>query len=222
MNVRTQETEDAGMADPGASVCLGGRKVMRSLGLTEANLARSNLRLYGADNSDIDLIGAVPVTITDTRTGRVTKQVLYICDRASLLLSLEACVDLGLVHPDFPAPMSETPQPSHAQVSSAAARSGKNPDCDCTCPVRETAPDAPTELPMEPTPENVPRLEQWIRGFYAASAFNTCECQALPSMHGPPVKIHLTEDAKPVASHTPIPIPISVADATESLNKLIL
>ena len=27
-------------------------------------------------------------------------------------------------------------------------------------------------------------------------------------MHGPPVKIYLTEDAKPVASHSPIPVPL--------------
>ena len=203
MNVQTQETENLGMADTGASVCMSGTRPMRAMGLTEANLMKCDLRLYGADNSDINLLGAVFVIITDTRTGRDTRQLLYVCEKAaSLLLSLEACTDLGLVSPEFPA--SESAQ----FASNAAARAGKKQDCDCKCPVRVTAPDAPTELPLEPTPENAPRLEQWIRDYYAASAFNCCECQPLPDMHGPPVKIHLQEGVKPVASHTPIPVPL--------------
>ena len=203
MNVKTQVTEDRGMADTGASVCLTGPKPMRAMGLTEENLMKCDLRLYGADNSDIELVGAVFVIITDTQTGRETKQLLYICNKAaSLLLSLEACADLGLVNPEFPATES-----AH-YPSIAAARAGKKPDCDCKCPVRVTAPDVPLELPLEPTPENVPRLEQWIREYYDASAFNCCECQPLPDMHGPPVKIHIQDGVKPVASHTPIPIPL--------------
>ena len=51
-------------------------------------------------------------------------------------------------------------------------------------------------------------MEQWIREQYAASAFNCCECQQLPAMHGPPVKIHIQEGVTPVASHSPIPIPL--------------
>ena len=199
MNVKTDVIEDRGMADTGASVCLSGPKTMRAMGLTEANLMNCDLRLYGADNSDIELLGAVFVIITDTQTGRETKQVLYVCNKAaSLILSLEACADLGLVSPDFPA----------TEPSIASIRAGKKPDCDCKCPVRVMAPDVPSELPLEPTPENVPRLEQWIRDYYAASAFNCCECQPLPDMHGPPVHIHIQDGVKPIASHTPIPIPL--------------
>ena len=58
MNVKTKVIEDRGMADTGASVCLSGPKTMRALGLTEANLMKCDLRLYGADNSDIELLGA--------------------------------------------------------------------------------------------------------------------------------------------------------------------
>ena len=203
LNVRTQEVTDRALADSGASVSMAGTKFMRSLGVSEADLTKCALRLYGADNSDIDLIGVIPVIITDTVTGRQTRQLVYVCHNASsLILSLEACEDLGYVKKDFTAP-------EQVQfTSNAATRAGKNPDCDCECPVRETAPDAPTVLPFEPTPDNVPKLEQWIRERYAASAFNTCECQPLPAMHGPPVKIHLQEGATPVACHSPIPIPL--------------
>ena len=56
--------------------------------------------------------------------------------------------------------------------------------------------------------ENIPKLEEWIRKRYAGSAFNVCECQPLPSMHGPPLMIRVKEGAVPVACHTPIPVPL--------------
>ena len=160
MGVRTREVEDHGMTDTGASVCMSGTNSMRAMGLTERVMMKCDLRLYGADNSDIKLLGAVFVVITDIRTGQETRQLLYVCERAaSLLLSLEACVDLGLVGPDFPDTES-------VQVAgNAAASVGNNPDCDCKCPVREMAPDVPIELPLELTPDNIPRLEHWIRDF---------------------------------------------------------
>ena len=200
MNVRTLEITDRALADTRASVSMAGVKFMRSIGVSEADLIRCAMRLFGADNSDIMLIGVIPVIITDTVTGRQTRQLVYICHKASsLLLSLEY---LGYVTKNFTAP-------EHIQfASSAATRAGKKPVCDCECPVREMAPDAPAALPCEPTPDNVPKLEQWIRDMYAASAFNTCECQPLPAIHGPPVKIHLQEGVKPIASHSPIPIPL--------------
>ena len=202
VTAQTLETTDKALPDTGASVTMAGTKFMRSLGVSEPDLPRCNLRLYGADNTDINLLGVIPVIITDVVTGQQTRQIVYICQRtSSLLLSLEACEDLGYVSQDFP-----KQQPDIA--SNAATRQGKNPDCDCDCPVRESAPDVPTELPFEPTPDNVGKLEQWIREHYAASAFNCCECQALPAMHGAPVKIHIQDGVKPVASHSPIPIPL--------------
>ena len=165
MNVKTMEVTDSGMADTGASVCLAGSKLMRSLGLTEANLAQCDMRLYGADNTDIQLLGVVPVIITDTQSGHQTRQFLYVCSRSSsLLLCLEACIDLKYVSENYPTPEFDTFQ----FTNTASTRAGKRPDCDCKCPVRETAPDVPTELPLKPTLENVPRLEQWIRDHYAA------------------------------------------------------
>ena len=79
-----------------------------------------------ADNKDIHLLGAVFVIITDTKTGRKTRQLLYVCDKAaSLLLSLEACMDLGFVGLDFS--VSEEVQ----FVSYTIDKAGKNPDYVC-------------------------------------------------------------------------------------------
>ena len=66
-------------------------------------------------------------------------------------------------------------------AENAALKSGKNPNCDCTCPVRQEAPDPPTSLPegLEATEENVPALQKWIEEYYAASAFCTCDAMRL-------------------------------------------
>ena len=219
---RTTTAEDKGLSDTGASVCLAGTRLMKALGLRVQDLARSDMKLHGADNTGIRLLGAVPVIIIDKKSGRLTRQLLYVCNKAaSLLLSLEACVDLGMVSPSFPNISVQTEskeifalspssgeKKSRNDPSSGEKKSGKDPNCPCECPVREVAPDPPTELPMEATPENVDKLEQWICDHYASSAFCCCECQPLPSMHGPPIKIHLQEGAVPVASHSPIPIPL--------------
>ena len=93
------------------------------------------------------LVSVLPVIITDTVTGRQTRQLVYICHKASsLLLSLEACENLSYVNKNFTAP-------EYIQFpSNATTRASKKPDCDCECPVRETAPDAPTAMPHEPIP----------------------------------------------------------------------
>ena len=116
------------------------------------------------------------------------------------MLSLEACIDLGLVSEQYP--HSKTITYCHV------AKAGKKDECDCRCPARSTASDIPKSLPLEPTEENVKKLETWIKSYYESSAFNCCECQPLPKMHGEPLKIHVNESARPVASHSPIPIPL--------------
>ena len=74
--------------------------------------------------------------------------------------------------------------------------------------MRSVAPDPPDKMPFEAKMSNTTKLEAWIREHYSASAFNCCECQPLPKMHGPPLKIHMQEGVKPVASHSPIPVPL--------------
>ena len=119
--------------------------------------------------------------------------------------------------PDFPhaaVSVVQSPQPCAGSTGTGSASSSgtgstgskwtvssKKDGCDCKCPLRVRAPDVPTELPMEAVPQNVKKLQQWILDYYASSAFNCCECQALPAMHGPPLHIHMQKDATPVASH---------------------
>lgn len=51
-------------------------------------------------------------------------------------------------------------------------------------------------------------MEAWLLEYYKSSSFNVCEHQALPMMSGPPIHLMVDPDARPVASHTPIPVPV--------------
>ena len=199
--VNSEVAQEKFLADTGASVCLAGTKYMRALGIKQEDLLKTDMCVRGAGNQKIEVLGVLLVSLSQPGSSSHSKQMVYICEGVTgPLLSLEACQDLGLVDQDFPR------QPPTITVS--LSQQGKESGCKCGCPVREVAPDAPAEIPFEPIPANVPKLEQWIRDRYAASALNVCECQPLPAMHGPPLKIFMEPGTKPVASHSPIPVPI--------------
>ena len=59
----------------------------------------------------------------------MSKQVVYICEGVTgALLSLEACIDLGLVSTNFPQPFQTS--------SCESVVDHKNLKCDCKCPIR--------------------------------------------------------------------------------------
>ena len=90
------------LADTGASICLGGRSYLRSLGLTVADLTPCDMTVCGANNSNMSILGAVLIEFTSTPK-HTSKQIVYICEGVvGTLLSLEACIDLGLVEESFP------------------------------------------------------------------------------------------------------------------------
>ena len=77
----------------------------------------------------------------------------------------------------------------------------------CGCYARSEVPKLPVSMPWPPTESNADALEQWIKDYYASSAFNLCEHQALQAMTGPPLKIRVEEGAEPRVVHQPIPLP---------------
>ena len=142
------------LADTGASICLGGRGYLRSLGLSESDLTPCEMSVSSASNASIEVIGGLLIEFSTGENAKDprTKQVVYICEGVTgVLLSLEACIDLGLVRNNFPNACD-----SINQVSS------KKKDCSCKCPVRETAPDPPKDLPFQVTEQNISKLKQWI------------------------------------------------------------
>ena len=97
-DLMVQKMTTKGMADTGASVCMADLQVIRRLGLVESHLTPCEMELTSADKSSISILGAIPVIITDLASGYFTRQILYICNKASsLLLSLQACIDLKMV-----------------------------------------------------------------------------------------------------------------------------
>ena len=78
----------------------------------------------------------------------------------------------------------------------------------CSCPRKEPTPDPPDFDPSL----SVPELRKKIIKHYAASVFNRCTRQTLPLMKGEPLPIPVRRDAKPVAAHTPVPIPLHWED----------
>ena len=103
-------------------------------------------------------------------------------------------------------------------VSSAAA--SLHDECDCSCPIRTKPPALPHALPIPATDANRAALQNWILDRYRSSTFNTCDCQTLPLMEGPPLELHVDPEAKPIAVHKLIPIPLHVhQDVNASIDR---
>ena len=63
------------------------------------------MSVCGANNDSIKVIGALLIEFSSgpSANDSTTKQIVYICEGVSgVLLSLEACVELGLVNDNFP------------------------------------------------------------------------------------------------------------------------
>ena len=80
-------------------------KHFRSLGLSEDDLTPCSMSVCSANNANINVLGALLVefSLGPENENSISKQIVYICDGVTgVLLSLEACVDLGLVKDSFP------------------------------------------------------------------------------------------------------------------------
>ena len=128
-------------------------------------------------------------------------------------LSYETIVDLLIINKDFPTIGSQPPR-QHSEVAicsntdDPAKLHSQDDSVFCDCPPRSKVPDQLTKLPFKATVENVSKLREWLLQRYAASTFNVCPHKPLQQMSGPPLEIHLEENAKPRACHTPAHVPI--------------
>ena len=210
------------MADTGCQSMLAGESVLRSLGRSRSDLIPCSTRMSAANENAIDILGALPLRISGTSEEghiRTTRQLVYFSTSTErLYLSKSACIALGLIDSDFPKIGSHaTPQlsscdssmPDHGIEANTAAR-------PCKCPDRQLPPALPTELPYPPTERNRGKLQQWLVDYYSASTFNVCEHQPLPMMSGPPMRLMVDPNAKPVAFHTPIPVPVHAQDEVKA------
>ena len=120
----------------------------------------------------------------------MTKQVLYICkDIQQLYFSRAACINVGILHENFPNPLWE----KHKEV-------GPKPNkCE------DQLPNHPQNPPFPAPEENISKLKSWLLEKFAKTAFN--KDRVSPPMSNPAAHIYLKERAVPKARHNPIPMP---------------
>ena len=186
------------MADTGCQCTLAGLGIMAALNMKSSDLIPVQTKMRAANREPINIIGGTVIRFssTDSSGHKVeTKQIVYITDSTDkIFLSKGACIDLGIISPQFPL------------ISKYASYSMS--DSTCSCPRRDVPPPLPRTLPCRATEDNVPKLKKFLLDYYGSSTFNICEHQPLPMMDGPPMELMIDREAKPVAYHTPLPIPI--------------
>ena len=211
------------LCDTGAQVDCMNRKQLRALGLMESQLLKPEVVVGCANDTKADVLGVFfgRVLAMEDKVKVQVQVLFYVLKDGGSILSNHTCEKLGLVSPDFPkvgehlVPLGQDVQLRVNEVKRQASgdlyqEAGVcDPDSSlpCRCPRREYV-DPPTQIPFPAVASNRERLEEWIKDYYASSAFLNCKRQEMPCTQGPPMKIHLRPDAVPVAIHKPVPVPL--------------
>ncbi len=196
----TKEATVQALADTGCQSCIAGTEVMSTMGIKLRMLLPATIKMRAANGSDIPLLGAAIIRITDPTSHKTTRQMVYITRGVSkLYLSRGACQALGYIRPDFPCTTRQLDAITPVRPTATPG---------CQCPRRSQPPTPCFTPPMPATPENRGKLEDHLRKLYGSSTLNTCPHQQLPLMSGPPLRLMIDPDATPVAHHNPIPVPL--------------
>ena len=199
------------IADTGAQSNLWGYKDFISAGFDRDLLVSVNSNFCGADKHPIQVTGAFRGIFEGIAPdGQVIscRAMIYVSDSVTgFFLSCQTMIDLMVIDSSFPRIGRCCPSGLRSGSSDGdnsreifAPVIGKVTDHNeayCDCPQRSVVPDRPTELPFEPLPENIELMRTWLLNRYASSTFNVCPHRPLQQMAGPPVEIHLDEQAKP-------------------------
>lgn len=202
------------LPDTGADTTIIGADHLNDIGLTLADLHSSPQRpTYSADGSPMQpVIGSVQVKMT-VKGHSIEEWIHVYPDIPVPLLSYRACRDLALIPERFPAPI--------AQVTHAAVRNGDTEAVDETNRVLEITAGDDVSVPhaflphlpfnSNTTPE---QAKSYFLEEYADVLVKKEDLQTMPlrPMVGPPMRIHLRDDAQPFAIHTPRQIPLAYQD----------
>ena len=213
-----QPVDDAtteSVADSGAQMNIIPASTIVNMKISLGSLLKVRARVHGAvQGSRLNIIGGIFLHVQDPHspaTKARSTQLFYVASNVSnIYLSLACLKALAMVGPDFPS-FGEASHVGALSGTSTCKNTGVviNENETCNCPTRSLPPDQPPRLPCAPTDANLHILKQYIVDRYKASAFNTCERQALPLISGsPPLELHVDPEATPVACHTPSPVPL--------------
>ena len=204
------------LADTGAQSNLWGWKNFQEAGFCKKDLMPVSITIRAANKIPINILGAFKATFSGMSPKKEVIRcdgIVYVSDSVTgFFLSYETMVDLLIINKDFPTIGSQLPH-QHSEVAVSSNENDPNrldshKDVTCDCPPRSRVPDRPNKLPFEATNTNVSKMRDWLLQRYAASTFNVCPHKLLQQMSGPPLEIHLENDAKPRACHTPAHVPI--------------
>ncbi len=82
-------------------MCVAGVRVALALGLKSRDLVPCTLKINGANNSGLEILGAMFLTLE--RDGWSSSQMVYVARGVQeLFLSKEACRELGTITNNFP------------------------------------------------------------------------------------------------------------------------
>ncbi len=134
------------LLDSDVNICLAGPKQLTQLGLTPQQLCPCNKQVKAISSSTLTCTGWIPIKFELEK--HATTQLLFICNKVDrLFFSEQGCIELSILPLTFPRPMI-MPHPSY--VSSV--------QLSCSPP-----PEPPPQLLYPATPENVPKLEAYLR-----------------------------------------------------------
>ena len=219
------------LCDTGAQVDCINRKKLHALGLVENQLLSPEVVVGCANESPAGVLGVFfgKVTAMEGLTKVVVQVLFYVLRDGGNILSRHTCEKLGVISSEFPKvgehlvkAVTEQSEVEVNVVQESGAVYQEEGECDpdselpCRCPRREFV-DPPGELPYLPMEENRKKLEDWIKDYYASSAFLACKRQEMPCTEGPPMRIHTDPDAVPVVVHKPVPVPLHFRDKVNAM-----
>ena len=155
-----------------------------SLWLKKDELLVPKMNLSKANSTGIHIVG---VTFLRLKGGkgdmeRATKQMVYVVkERDQLLLSMEACRDLGIIGPEIPKVRSHG---TREVLKLSADDEACQEDCELPCKINSKG---DCSCPRSELPQGRPihELKTLILNHHAASTFSRCTFQPLSSMKGP-------------------------------------
>ena len=177
--------------DSAATIYLGGTKHLHCMGLKESNLIPSKKVIHSVQFS----VGEMS-----------TKQALYICNNIyKLYFSKAACIDVSILSPHFPIPMSLTNQREVNWMTYDHTAAVCLPNMDQKQSTNFQQLIHPEEPHFPANKENVENLDKWFLEQFANSPFKTD--RQFPAMSSKPAHIHLKQEAVPKAKNRSIPVP---------------
>ena len=159
--------------------------------MEKKDLLFPEMNLSAANSTGINIVGVTFLNLKGEEGARqrTTRQMVYVVEEMEhLLLSMEACKDLGMIGKDFPKvgshgasevlKVSEEACQEDGELLTSCVKLDK--EGKCSCPTRQLPPPPPKYKPGA----RVHELKAIILKHYAASTFNRFTSQPLPKMEG--------------------------------------